>query len=146
MLSMIDLTTQLIPLLGKEPIISTFDSTTIMSQPEEVIRCYDQHAATYVELGLLRDLEQHFIEKIIRSQTPKACLVARYGYGKTTAVIGMWQACRKAHILAVPPAGYTSIAEIATTLYSWARTALYENTSALTKLGELHSTYLLSST
>jgi len=143
---MIDLTTRLIPLLQKEPIISTFDSRTIIGQPGEVISSYDQHAATYVELDLLRDLERRFIAKIISSQTPKACLVARYGYGKTTAAIGLWQACRKAHILAVPPAGYTSMAEIATTVYSWARTALSGNASALTKLGELHSTYLRSST
>lgn len=143
---MIDLTTQLIPLIRKEPIVSTFDSRTIISHPEDVVTSYDQHAATYVELDLLRDIGQRFIDKITKSQTPKVCLVARYGYGKTTAAIGLWQACRKAHILSVPPAGYTSMVEIASTVYSWARTALQENLDALTKLGELYSTYLRSST
>ncbi len=143
---MIDLTAQLIPLIRKEPIVSTFDSRTIISHPEEVVTSYDQHTTTYVELDLFRDMGQRFIEKITESQTPKVCLVARYGYGKTTAAIGLWQACRKAHILAVPPAGYTSLAEMAQTVYSWASTALHENIDARVKLGELHSTYLRSST
>src|SRR5260221_864623 len=143
---MIDLTTQLIPLMKKEPILSNFDSRTIINHPKEVIISYDQHATTYVELDLFRDIEHRFIDKIVKSQTPKVCLVARYGYGKTTAAIGLWQACRKAHILSVPPAGYTSMAEIASTVYSWARAALHENDGALGKLEELHSTYLRSST
>src|SRR5260370_8209170 len=143
---MIDRTTQLIPLLRKDPIVFTFDSRTIISNSEEVITSYDQHATTYVELDLFRDIGRRFIDKIVKSQTPKVCLVARYGYGKTTAAIGLWQACRKAHILAVPPAGYTSMAEIASTVYSWARTALHENSGAIAKLEELHSTYLRSST
>lgn len=143
---MIDLTVQLIPLMRKEPIVSTFDSRTIISHPEEVITSYNQHTSTYVELDLFRDVGQRFVEKITKSQTPKVCLVARYGYGKTTAAIGLWQTCRKAHILAVPPAGYTSLAEMAQTVYSWARTALHENVDALIKLGELHASYLRSST
>ncbi len=141
-----ELTTHLTPLLQKEPIISTFDSRTIIYQPEEVITNYVQHAATYVVLDHLRDLEHRFIEKIIKSQTPKACLVARYGYGKTTAAIGLWDSCRRAQILAIPPAGYTSMAEIAATVYSWTRTVLHGNEGALTKLDELHATYLQSST
>src|SRR6266568_4123232 len=101
---MIDLTAQLIPLIRKDPIVSTFDSRTVASHSDEVIASYNQHAATYVEFDLLRDLEQRFIDKIAGSQTPKACLVAHYGYGKTTAAIGLWQACCAAGILAVPPA------------------------------------------
>lgn len=143
---MIDLTTQLHTLIQKEPVVSTFDSRTIISHPEDVVTSYDHHATTYIELDLLRDLGQRFIDRIIHSQTPKVCLVARYGYGKTTAAIGLWQACRKADIVAVPPAGYTSMAEIAATVYSWVRTALYGNVEALRKLGELHATYLRSST
>jgi hypothetical protein len=76
---MIDLITQLIPLIEKEPIVSTFDSRTIISDPNEVITSYDRHNTTYVELDLLRDLERRFIDKIIRSQTPKVCLVAGMG-------------------------------------------------------------------
>jgi hypothetical protein len=143
---MIDFITRLDPLMRKEPIVSTFDSRTLIGYPEEVITSYNQHATTYVELDLFRDMGQRFINKIVKSQTPKVCLVARYGYGKTTAAIGIWQACRRAHILAVPPAGYTSLAEMAQTVYSWACTALHDNASALGKLEELHSTYLRSST
>src|SRR5260370_14102238 len=88
---MIDLTTQLIPLMRKEPIVSTFDSSAIISHPEEVITSYDQHATTYVELDLFRAIEHRFIDKIVKSQTPKVCLVARYWYGKTTAAIRLWQ-------------------------------------------------------
>lgn len=142
---MIDFTTQLIPLMQKDPIVSTFDSRTLINHPEEVVTSYNRHIITYVETDLLRDLELRFIDMVVRSQTPKACLVARYGYGKTTAAIGLWQACRKSRILAVPPAGYTSIAEIATTVYSWAYTALSGDAEASAKLGELYVTYLQSS-
>ena len=143
---MIDLKIQLVPLLQKDPIVSTFDSRATIDHPAEVIAAYNLHASTYVKFDLLRDIEQRFINKIIEGLTPKACLVARYGYGKTTAAIGLWQACYKANILAVPPIGYTSIAEIATTAYSWTRTALSENADALAKLRELYTTYLHSST
>ncbi len=143
---MIDLTSQLIPLIQKDPIVSTFDSRTVASHPEEVIASYNQHATTYVEFDLLRDLEQRFIDKVVRSQTPKACLVAHYGYGKTTAAIGLWQVCCSVNILAVPPAGYTSMAEIASTVYSWACNALRENEDALSKLRELYANFPQSST
>lgn len=143
---MIDLKVQLVPLLQKDPIVSTFDSRTTIDHPEEVIAAYNLHAATYVKFDLLGDIEQRFIQKITKGLTPKACLVARYGYGKTTAAIGLWQACCKANILAVPPIGYTSIAGIATTAYSWTRTAFSDNTDVLTKLRELYTTYLHSST
>lgn len=143
---MIDLKSQLIPLIQKDPIVSTFDSRTVIDHPEEVITVYSQHAATYVKFDAFLNLERRFIDKVVNSLTPKACLVAHYGYGKTTVAIGLWQACCQAHILAVPPVGYTSIAEIATTVYSWIRHILRGNTDALTKLRELYTTYLESST
>ncbi|HEU5380805.1 MAG TPA: hypothetical protein VFV38_35735, partial [Ktedonobacteraceae bacterium] len=72
--------------------------------------------------------------------------VAHYGYGKTTAAIGLWEACCEANILAVPPIGYTSLAEIATTTYSWVRRALDKNDEGCARLDEIYRTYLQAST
>jgi hypothetical protein len=143
---MIELTAQLSPLIEKDPIVSTFDSKAAANQPEEVIARYRQHAATYIGLDPVRDLDRRFIEKLVDSQTPKACLVAHYGYGKTTAAIGLWEACCEANILAVPPIGYTSLAEIATTTYSWVRRALDKNDEGCARLDEIYRTYLQAST
>jgi hypothetical protein len=59
---MIDLTSKLTLLIEKDPIVSTFDSKAIISQPNEVITSYNRHAGTYVAFDLLRDLEERFID------------------------------------------------------------------------------------
>lgn len=141
-----ELIAQLSPLTQKEPVVSTFDGPSVADLPEAVAATYSQHAATYVALPPIRDLEQRFIDKLVREQTPKACLIAHYGYGKTTTAIGMWQSCREAKILAVPPASYSSFVDIASTVYAWTCSALQGNLDALCKAEEIYRGYRQSST
>lgn len=139
------LATQLAPLIHKDPIVSTFDSRTAFDNPEEVVQQYLRHGTTYVGLDQLRALERRLIDSIVAAQTPKACLVGNYGYGKTTAAIGLWQACEEAGIIAVPPIGYTSLTETAMTASAWVREVLKDKVDATAEIDRLHEAFLRSS-
>lgn len=59
------------------------------------------------------------MSNILDGRTPKACLVAPFGYGKTTTAIGIWEACGKEQLLAIPPISCTSFPELARAIFDW---------------------------
>lgn len=126
----------------KDPITSTFPADALRSNPDEVCRSYDWHAATYVEQLELSVLRREFIDRIRSSVTPKACLVAPFGYGKTAAAIGLWDCCRASGLLAVPPISVGSFAGLARAVLDWLVFALPELRDDLTVA---HDRFLASS-
>src|SRR6266536_2636124 len=88
---------------GKDPIVSTFGADALRTSAAEVSETYDWHAATYVEQPPVAEFRQAFIAAVHDAKTPKACLIAPFGYGKTASAIGIWRRCQAAGLLAVPP-------------------------------------------
>ena len=109
----------LLAIAEKAPIVSTFDTQALHLAAEEVRNAYDWHAATYVEQPILAELRRTFIEQVSQGKTPKSCLVAPFGYGKTSTAIGLWKACQEAGLLAVPPISCSSFTELAHAIYDW---------------------------
>lgn len=134
--------TPLSPLIHKAPIVSTYTSQALHIQAADVQESYQWHANTYVEQTPLAELRRRFITSIQEAQTPKACLVAPFGYGKTASAIGVWEACQQANLLAVPPASYNSFAELARALYDWLAFVL---PSEAERLKDAHDQFLARS-
>jgi hypothetical protein len=104
---------------NKAPIVATFDTQTLHASVSTVRDAYAFHALTYVEQPIVADLRQRFVAAVQQAHTPKACIVAPFGYGKTATAIGIWDACQQAGLLAVPPISCGSFAELAQALYDW---------------------------
>lgn len=134
--------TPLSPLIDKAPIVSTYASQALRLQAADVQENYQWHANTYVEQTPLAELRRRFIRSIQESQTPKACLIAPFGYGKTASAIGVWEACQQANLLAVPPTSYNSFAELARALYDWLAFVLPSETE---RLKDAHDQFLARS-
>lgn len=109
----------LLAIATKAPIVSTFGAEALRGSPSDVRDAYDWHAASYVEQPPLADLRRSFIDAVRENKTPKACLVAPFGYGKTASAIGIWRACQGARLLAVPPVSCGSFTEIARAINDW---------------------------
>lgn len=104
---------------NKAPIVATFDTQMLHTSVTTVRDAYAFHALTYVEQPIVADLRQRFVQAVQQAHTPKACIVAPFGYGKTATAIGIWDACQQAGLLAVPPISCGSFAELAQALYDW---------------------------
>lgn len=114
-------------LAGKQPIVSTYGADSLRDDAGAVQDAYDWHAATYVEPPPLADLRRAFTTAVRSSDTPKGCLVAPFGYGKTASAIGIWRACQKEGLLAVPPVSCGSFTELASAIRDWLTFALPEH-------------------
>lgn len=134
--------TSLALIADKAPIVSTFGVDALRSSPLEVRDAYDWHAATYVEQPPLTELRQKFIAAVLAGTSPKACLVAPFGYGKTATAIGIWHACRQVNLLAVPPISCGSFAELARAVFDWLIFSLPEHR---TIVEAAHDRFLASS-
>jgi len=133
---------RLFAIAAKDPIVPTFRACALRDAPADVRDTYAWHASTYVEQPALADLRRSFVDAVLRAQTPKACLIAPFGYGKTASVIGLWNACSQGGLLVIPPISCCSFTELAGAIYDWLAFALPDLAPSL---AEAHDTFLVSS-
>lgn len=126
----------------KAPIIPTFSARALRDTSADVKDTYAWHARTYVEQPALAELRQSFVAAVQQSKTPKACLIAPFGYGKTASAIGLWNACTQGGLLVVPPISCGSFTELAGAIYGWLAFTLPDFASSLS---EAHDKFLVSS-
>ncbi len=123
-------------ILSKKPVIHTRFAEQFISQPHDVESAYNHHFHTHISLGDTDDFARRLIERTISAKTPKAAVIAPWGYGKTSTLIFTWRACEAAHILTVPPFICSSLQDILSAAYGWLRYRL-----SSTWHGELDSVY-----
>lgn len=132
----------LLAIATKAPIIPTFSARALRDTSADVRDTYAWHASTYVEQPALAELRQSFVDAVRQAKTPKACLIAPFGYGKTASAIGLWNACTQGGLLVVPPISCGSFTELASAIYGWLAFNLPESAPSLT---EAHDKFLVSS-
>ncbi len=123
------------------PVIPTFSAHDLRAAAN-VRDAYLWHASTYVEQPALAALRQSFADAVAQARTPKACLIAPFGYGKTASAIGLWHACSQAHLLVVPPVTCRSFTELASAIQSWLTFVLPD---VAPSLRQVHEQFLVSS-
>lgn len=110
---------RLLAIAAKAPIVSTFSARALRDAATDVRDAYAWHASTYVEQPALAEFRRSFVDAVWQAKTPKACLIAPFGYGKTASAIGLWDACFRAGLLVVPPVSCGSFTELADAVYAW---------------------------
>jgi len=120
----------------KSAVVSTFGADALAASAQQVRDTYDWQASTYVEQPAISTWQAAFLEAIHARRTPKASLVAPFGYGKSATAIGVWHACEAANILAVPPLACGSFAEIAYAVCDWLAYRLPDKSEEITGMRE----------
>ncbi len=118
-------------ILAQTPVLSTFGSEALAVQPQDVLKIYKWHASTFAEPAKIGHVRNAFVDAVKAGKTPKACLVAPFGYGKTATAIGIWKSCEQANILAVPPVSCDSFAALARCVRDWTIYTLPESKTTL---------------
>lgn len=72
----------------KPPIVPTFRACALRDTATDVCHTYSWHAGTFVEQPALTALCQSFVDAVRQAKTPKACLIAPFGYGKPPQLSG----------------------------------------------------------
>lgn len=133
---------RLLAIAAKAPVVPTFSARALRDASTDVRDAYAWHASTYVEQPALAELRRSFVDAVRQAKTPKACLIAPFGYGKTASAIGLWNACFHSGLLVVPPISCGSFTELADAIYGWLEFTLPESAQLL---AEAYDKFLVSS-
>ncbi len=99
-------------LANKEPVVATHVGVFDADNAENTYQRYRSETETFVVAPDILRYQRQFVQTVLEQQTTVACLVAPFGYGKTSTAINIWNACQEANLLAVPPFSCNSIAEM----------------------------------
>ena len=134
-------------LANKEPVVATHVGVFDAETAHETYSRYHAESETFVVVPDIHKYQNQFVATVLDKQTTLACLVAPFGYGKTSTAISIWNACEKAGILAVPPFSCNSIAEMGESIATALIFRLEQdgNASAASEVRESFDEYLVSS-
>lgn len=109
-------------LRSMDPTIGTFTARELVSSPDFVHETYLGHAETYMTLGNVSD----YTDTLLRwARTNKGAVMGalsgKYGYGKTSTAIHLWQQCEQARVIAVPPFEWHRLQDIVDATSAWVR-------------------------
>lgn len=103
-----------------EGIISTYEARDLESEPESVEDDYTRYAQTHVSLGDTSDFEADITESIAEGENPtKGYLYGKYGYGKTSTSVSIWNTLSENDVIAVPPFTLDSFYAVMQATYGW---------------------------
>jgi len=105
-----------------DPVIGTFTARELVSTPDFVNQVYLEHAETHMSLGDT----SNYVTRLLRwAQTNKGTVIGavagKYGYGKTSTAIHLWQQCECARVIAVPPFEWHRLQDIIDATWAWVR-------------------------
>src|SRR5689334_11014209 len=102
-------------ILDKAAVVPTPTADRLVTAPEAVEAAFLHHVRSYVPFSRasgaedgtdsisIADYEKRLIEKVKTKKAPKGYITADFGYGKTSTALYIWDRCRQAGLLAVPP-------------------------------------------
>ena len=141
-------------ILDKEAVVPTPTADRLVNDPSAVEGAFLHHVRTYVPFGRasgaddsgdalsISDYEQRLIAKVKAAAAPKGYITADFGYGKTSTALHVWDRCRRAGLLAVPPFQLGRLDDLIHASFGWARHELRKSAPALVPdLERLYATY-----
>ncbi len=103
---------RLATIAAKGPVVATHVGIFNDTNTQQTYERYNREAQTYVRPPEIATFQQQMLDKILGKNTAIGCMVAPFGYGKTSAAIDTWKLCETKGILAIPPFSCSSIAEL----------------------------------
>jgi hypothetical protein len=134
-------------LAKKEPVVATHIGVFNTDTAENTFDRYKSEIETFVILPEILQYEKKFSQAVLEGRTTIGCLVAPFGYGKTSTAINIWNSCENAGILTIPPFSCNSIAEMGHAIAT-AMTYRFESTNKpleATRVRQVYDKYLISS-
>ena len=111
-----DINTGISTLIKKEPVVATHVGIFDHDSAELTYKRYRAETTTFVISPDIHRYQSEFIQKVLEQKTTIACLVAPFGYGKTSTAINIWNACEDKNIMTIPPFSCSSIAEMGSSI------------------------------
>lgn len=134
-------------LANKEPVVATHVGAFDYESAQQTYHRYHSETTTFVVSPDIQRYQRQFVQTVLENQTTIACLVAPFGYGKTSTAISVWKSCEEAGLLAVPPFSCNSIAEMGQSIATALMYRLEQDgqTEAVAHVQEAFEQYLTSS-
>ncbi|MEO8287003.1 MAG: hypothetical protein ABI670_11270 [Chloroflexota bacterium] len=140
--------------LEKEPVVGTPAAQRMLESPAEIESKYLHHVRSYVPLGRasesdsdsagqsVNQYEDRLIRLVKTSKAPKGYITADYGFGKTSTCAFLWDRCRNANLLTVPPFQIEALDHLLIATYGWVRHVLSGSRPALvSRATEIYDRY-----
>lgn len=132
-------------IVNKAPVVATHIGGFDQENAARTFERYEKEASTYICPSEMEGYQRKLLETILEKRTAIGCLVAPFGYGKTTTAIGIWKSCARHGILAIPPFSCSSIAEMGQAIASGVIYRLADNPAAISQVQDAYRNYLVSS-
>lgn len=134
-------------LVHKEPIVATHIGEFSADAAVFTYNRYANERLTFVTTPEIQEYQDALIQTVLDHRTAIGCLVAPFGYGKTSTAISIWQTCEEANLLGIPPFSCSSIAEMGQAIASAVVYRLEENgmSEAAAAISSAYDNYLVSS-
>lgn len=130
---------------SKSPVVATHMGSFNVSSAQLTFERYQTEALTYVRPVEIATYQQRFLEKVLSKKTAIGCIVAPFGYGKTSTAIDTWKACEQSQVLAVPPFSCTSLAEMGQAIATGVAYRLGVDSQEARQVNQAYDTYITSS-
>lgn len=134
-------------LAQKEAVVATHVGIFQEATSIQTYERYQTETETFVAAPEILNYQRSFVNSIVENHTAIACLIAPFGFGKTSTAIYIWQACENANILAIPPFSCNSVTEMGQAIASAITYRLYSSgqDQAAKRIEEAFNEYLISS-
>lgn len=134
-------------LANKEPIVATHIGIFDDESAKQTYHRYHSEITTFVVSPDIQRYQCQFVQTVLENQTSIACLVAPFGYGKTSTAISIWKSCDESGLLAIPPFSCNSITEMGQSIATaiMYRLQQAEQMEAVAHVQEAFEEYLTSS-
>jgi hypothetical protein len=134
-------------LANKEPVVATHVGQFNPEATAATFMRYGNEQQTFVVTPAIQKYQSSLVQTVLENQTAIGCLVAPFGYGKTSTAISIWRACDDAGLLAVPPFSCNSVAEMGQAIASAIIYRLQEDgkLDAASAIEQAYEEYLVSS-
>lgn len=130
---------------SKPPIVATHVGDFSQGSDATVQR-YEEENATFIRPPAVQSYQRRLMSNILKGDTSVGCLVAPFGYGKTSTAIDVWSTAADSNLLAVPPFSCSSVAEMGEAIASGVAIVLEtEFPDAARKVNDAYEAYLESS-
>lgn len=107
-------------IFNKESILKTANARELGQAPQDVLERYRNYALTHVPLGDTTKQLKNLARVLIENQhCAVGAIVGRYGYGKTSTAVHLWNELREQNILSIPPFLWANLSELMDAVYHW---------------------------
>ena len=109
---------------GLQAIVNTAEASTLIRDPEGVALRYAPTGMSYRPSPKIARWAGRIVSELASAMPVTGYVVGDFGYGKTSAALHLARRCEAGDIVAVPPAIYDRIEQMAEAMHAWVRRAL----------------------